>query len=499
MTRRRRSIAAALAMPARRRRCCIAAVPPLAEPARGGDARRRAALLFVCVVGAAAGRCSAARGRSCTCSRSLPGSCWPSRSSRSACCSRWSPRRCGSSTRSTRSATCAATTSRARPASTSASRVALGAHHGHRLRRQPVHAVPVLRDADARRPIRSSTHKANDGGDPRRAHLSRAAARLLDAAAAAGDRRAPGCSPARSTSRPAASSPARSSAALLGVLLALYVFGIGKAAVMPLHFWLPAAMVAPTPVSALLHAVAVVKAGVFAILKVIVYVFGVERAGSSGAATGSSGSRASRSIAASLVALRQDNLKQRLAYSTVCQLSYVVLAAAILTPISVVGAALHIAAHAVAKITLFFAAGSIYTAAHKTEVSQLDGIGRRMPWTMARLRHRRARHDRPAADGRLPRQVVHALRARCRPASGCRSRVIVAEHRAQRRLLPADRRTARSSATPRARPARARTHAARRGALADGARARRDGGRHRRCCSSLPDIPLALATAMLAR
>ena len=172
---------------------------------------------------------------------------------------------------------------------------------------------------------------------------------------------------------------------MLGVLLALYVFGIGKAALMPLHFWLPAAMVAPTPVSALLHAVAVVKAGVFTILKVIVYCVR-RRARWLRAAPrrGSSGSPASPSIAASLVALRQDNLKKRLAYSTVSQLSYVVLAAAILTPISVIGAALHIAAHAVGKITLFFAAGSIYTAAHKTEVSQLDGIGWRMPWTMAR-------------------------------------------------------------------------------------------------------------------
>ena len=88
-------------------------------------------------------------------------------------------------------------------------------------------------------------------------------------------------------------------------------------------------------------------------------------------------------IAASLIALRQDNLKKRLAYSTVSQLSYVVLAAAILTPISLIGAALHIAAHAVAKITLFFAAGSIYTAAHKTEISEIEGIGCRMPWTMA--------------------------------------------------------------------------------------------------------------------
>jgi multicomponent Na+:H+ antiporter subunit D len=165
------------------------------------------------------------------------------------------------------------------------------------------------------------------------------------------------------------------------LLLALYAFGIGKAALMPIHRWLPAAMVAPTPVSALLHAVAVVKAGVFSLVKVVVYVFG----------TGFNADAFSwlpwvagfTILAASVVALRSDNLKRRLAYSTVSHLSYVVLAAAILAPHSLTGAALHIAAHAFSKITLFFAAGSIYTAAHKTEVSQLDGIGRRMPITMA--------------------------------------------------------------------------------------------------------------------
>jgi multicomponent Na+:H+ antiporter subunit D len=173
------------------------------------------------------------------------------------------------------------------------------------------------------------------------------------------------------------------SATVIGVLLAMYVFGIGKAALMPLHWWLPAAMVAPTPVSALLHAVAVVKAGVFTVLKVIVYIFGVEALSSAGNASWLLWIAGFTVITASIVALRQDNLKRRLAYSTVSQLSYVVLAAAILTPISIVGAAMHIAAHAVSKITLFFAAGSIYTASHLTEVSQLDGIGRRMPWTMA--------------------------------------------------------------------------------------------------------------------
>lgn len=167
-----------------------------------------------------------------------------------------------------------------------------------------------------------------------------------------------------------------------GWLLALFAFGIGKAAIMPMHRWLPAAMVAPTPVSALLHAVAVVKAGVFSIVKITVYVMGVENLARVGSGDWLLYVAGVTVIGASLIALAQDNLKRRLAYSTVSQLSYVVLAAAILTPISVVAAALHIAAHAFGKITLFLAAGSIYTAAHKTEVSELDGIGKRMPWTM---------------------------------------------------------------------------------------------------------------------
>ena len=172
-----------------------------------------------------------------------------------------------------------------------------------------------------------------------------------------------------------------SPAGLMG-LLALCMFGIGKAALMPFHKWLPAAMVAPTPVSALLHAVAVVKAGVFSVVKVIVYIFGLDTLGVNGTTDWLILLAGFTIVSASVVALGADNLKRRLAYSTISQLSYVVMAAALLAPLSVVGATLHIAAHALGKITLFFAAGAIYTAAHKTEVSQLDGIGRRMPWTM---------------------------------------------------------------------------------------------------------------------
>jgi multicomponent Na+:H+ antiporter subunit D len=169
----------------------------------------------------------------------------------------------------------------------------------------------------------------------------------------------------------------------IGLLLALFVFGIGKAAVMPVHKWLPAAMVAPTPVSALLHAVAVVKAGVFAVTKIIVYVFGIDFLFAAPSSQWLLYAAAFTIICASIVALRQTNIKRLLAYSTIAQLSYVVMAAAILKPLAEVGASLHMVAHAFGKITLFFAAGAIYVASKKTEIHQLRGIGRRMPWTMA--------------------------------------------------------------------------------------------------------------------
>ncbi len=168
----------------------------------------------------------------------------------------------------------------------------------------------------------------------------------------------------------------------LGLLLGLFIFGIGKAAVMPMHRWLPAAMVAPTPVSALLHAVAVVKAGVFTVTKVIIYIFGVEHLAAVSQGDWLLYASAFTVIAASVIALRQTNLKRLLAYSTVAQLSYIVMAAAILKPMAEMGATLHMVAHAFGKITLFFAAGAIYTAAKKTEIGQLKGIGRHMPWTM---------------------------------------------------------------------------------------------------------------------
>ena len=169
---------------------------------------------------------------------------------------------------------------------------------------------------------------------------------------------------------------------VIGILFALYVFGIGKAALMPFHRWLPAAMVAPTPVSALLHAVAVVKAGVFAILKITVYIFGLDLLRDTGVTDWLLWVAAVTILVASVIALRQDNLKARLAYSTVSQLSYIVMGALLVNSTALVGSTLHLATHAFGKITLFFCAGAILVASHKTKVSQLDGLGRQMPWTM---------------------------------------------------------------------------------------------------------------------
>ena len=167
------------------------------------------------------------------------------------------------------------------------------------------------------------------------------------------------------------------------ILLVLFIFGIGKAAVIPFHLWLPAAMVAPTPVSALLHTVAVVKAGVFTVLKVAIYIFGIDFLAAVPATQWLMYVAATTILLASLAALGQDNLKLRLAWSTISQLSYIVLCALMVTPPGIVGGMLHIVMHAFAKITLFLCAGAILIATHKTRISEMHGIGRRMPWTMA--------------------------------------------------------------------------------------------------------------------
>ena len=170
-------------------------------------------------------------------------------------------------------------------------------------------------------------------------------------------------------------------AGMTAILLGLYAFGIGKAALMPFHRWLPSAMVAPTPVSALLHAVAVVKAGVFTMLKVGIYIFGIDFLAKTGASQWLMWLAAFSILAASAVAMTKDNLKARLAYSTVSQLSYITLGMALATSMGAVGGGLHIAMHAFGKITLFMCAGAIYVATHKTEIGQMTGLGRVMPVT----------------------------------------------------------------------------------------------------------------------
>ncbi len=169
----------------------------------------------------------------------------------------------------------------------------------------------------------------------------------------------------------------------LKVIFVLMILGtVVKAGVMPLHGWLPTAMIAPTPVSALLHAVAVVKAGAFGVIRVIGFVFGPQLLNELGVASVLAAVAGFTIVCSSIIAMNQDNLKRRLAFSTIGQLSYVVLGAALLTPLGLLGGMFQIVAHACMKITLFFCAGALHATAHLDNVSELDGIGRKMPFTM---------------------------------------------------------------------------------------------------------------------
>ena len=167
----------------------------------------------------------------------------------------------------------------------------------------------------------------------------------------------------------------------VALLLVLFVAGFAKAGIMPFHGWLPAAMVAPTPVSSFLHGVAVVKVGVFSILRVIFDILGPDLLLSLDLGIALTYFVSVTILAASLIALTQDNLKRRLAYSTIGQLSYMILGAGMLSAAGMTGGLLHIAMHAFGKITLFFCAGAIYVASHKKYISEMDGLGRKMPIT----------------------------------------------------------------------------------------------------------------------
>ncbi len=173
-------------------------------------------------------------------------------------------------------------------------------------------------------------------------------------------------------------------AKLIAIIFAFFIAGFGvKAALFPLHSWLPSAMVAPTPVSALLHAVAVVKAGVFGILRVTGYVFGPSCLEQTGLWQWLALIAALTILFGSFISLAQDNLKKRLAYSTISQLSYIILGAALLSKSAFLGSIMHLANHGFMKITLFFCAGAIYAKLHKENIKDMNGIGRVMPVTMA--------------------------------------------------------------------------------------------------------------------
>lgn len=183
--------------------------------------------------------------------------------------------------------------------------------------------------------------------------------------------------------RPGGVFPAAASQLGLMVTYLLFLAGVSKTAIMPFHVWLPAAMVAPTPVSALLHAVAVVNAGVFSLLRVILHVFGEPAMQQLHLGTVTLIVTSITILLASIYALKVDNLKALLAYSTIGQLSYMLLGAAMLTPSGMAGGLLHLANHSVSKITLFFCAGAVYVASRRTKISEMQGIGRQLPWTMA--------------------------------------------------------------------------------------------------------------------
>jgi multicomponent Na+:H+ antiporter subunit D len=177
--------------------------------------------------------------------------------------------------------------------------------------------------------------------------------------------------------------PAETAKSTLVILLVMFVYGFAKAGIMPFHSWLPGAMVAPTPVSALLHAVAVVKVGVFSIGRILTGIFGIDLLSTANLNVIVCVIAGFTVIVSSLIALSQDNLKRRLAFSTVGQLSYIVLGIGLASQLGVIGGMSHIAMHAFGKITLFFCAGAIFVATGKKYISEMKGIGRRMPYTMA--------------------------------------------------------------------------------------------------------------------
>jgi multicomponent Na+:H+ antiporter subunit D len=174
-----------------------------------------------------------------------------------------------------------------------------------------------------------------------------------------------------------------SSAIKLQIIFFCFLLGFAKAAWMPVHSWLPSAMVAPTPVSALLHAVAVVKAGVFGIIRVVCHIYGIELMHTLGLGLALAVVAAFTIIVANFFAIGQNNLKRMLAYSTINQLSFIILGVALLSPMALTGALLHIPFHGFMKITLFLCAGAIAAITGKKAISDLAGMGRVLPVTLS--------------------------------------------------------------------------------------------------------------------
>ena len=204
--------------------------------------------------------------------------------------------------------------------------------------------------------------------------------------------------------------PPEVSRPLVIMLYIFCIFGFAKNGIMPFHHWLPGAMVAPTPVSALLHAVAVVKVGVFCTTRVMLYVFGVDTMAALNLGIPTAYFVGFTIIAASVIALSKDNLKARLAYSTVSQLSYIIMGVALLTVPGIQGGLIHIVNHGFAKITLFFCAGAIYVAAHKKNISEMEGLGKAMPFTFGAFAHRLSVNDWRSPGCRIHNQMESAHR-----------------------------------------------------------------------------------------
>ena len=165
-------------------------------------------------------------------------------------------------------------------------------------------------------------------------------------------------------------------------VLAFFGFGV-KAAIFPFYRWLPAASVAPTPVTALLHAVAVVKSGAFAVMRLVYYGFGCGFLRGTWAQETAMLAAAFTIVFGSALALRTPHLKRRLAYSTVANLSYILLAFASMSRMGLTAGLLHMIFHAVTKITLFFCAGAMLHHNRLEYVYDLEGLAKRMPCTCA--------------------------------------------------------------------------------------------------------------------